>query len=114
MTIWKRAATTAVPGLAASLGLVAVAFFLLCLYFSNSTPGLRWLGIRLVDFNGAPASRDRRLLRVLGTITSALALGLGFLWALADEEGLTWHDRISRTCLTMRGSSLVYRPERHF
>lgn len=96
--------------LAASLGLVAAVFLLFCLYFSDSTPGLRWLSLRLVDFDGAPASRDRRLLRMLGMIMSALALGLGFLWALADEDGLTWHDRISRTCLTMTGSFLVRRP----
>jgi uncharacterized RDD family membrane protein YckC len=25
---------------------------------------------------------------------------LGFLWAAWDEDGLTWHDRISQTYIT--------------
>jgi hypothetical protein len=24
-------------------------------------------------------------------------MGLGYLWALVDEDGVGWHDRISRT-----------------
>jgi uncharacterized RDD family membrane protein YckC len=31
---------------------------------------------------------------------SISALMIGFLWALVDGEGLTWHDRISGTFLT--------------
>ena len=28
---------------------------------------------------------------------SLAALGIGFVWAAADEQGLTWHDRMSKT-----------------
>jgi hypothetical protein len=29
-------------------------------------------------------------------------LGLGMFWALMDEEGLTWHDHMSRTFPTVQ------------
>ena len=37
--------------------------------------------------------------RSLMAIVSALPLGLGFLWALWDREGLTWHDRFAGTAV---------------
>jgi len=27
--------------------------------------------------------------------------GLGFLWAMIDRQGLTWHDRLSQTYLML-------------
>jgi len=36
----------------------------------------------------------------LGYMLSAGTLFLGFLWAIWDEDALTWHDRLSRTYLT--------------
>jgi hypothetical protein len=35
--------------------------------------------------------------RLASGALSFCAAGLGFLWALVDEETLTWHDHISRT-----------------
>jgi uncharacterized RDD family membrane protein YckC len=40
--------------------------------------------------------------RYLAGWLSTLALGLGFLWCLVDRDGLSWHDRISGTVLTLR------------
>ena len=91
----------------ASLALLAGAYLFLFLYYSAATPGMRWLGLRLVDFEGVPARRGQRVLRLLGLVASCAALGFGFLWAAFDEEGLTWHDRVSRTCLTMEGSPFL-------
>ena len=34
-----------------------------------------------------------------GMAVPCASLGLGFLWALVDEDGLGWHDRITRTCV---------------
>jgi len=31
-----------------------------------------------------------------------LPLGLGFVWALFDDESLAWHDRLSKTYLRKR------------
>lgn len=98
--------------LLAAVGLVAVVFLFFFLFFSNNTPGVRLVGMRLVDFEGRPARRDQRMLRLFGMITSALALGFGYLWALADEDGLTWHDRISHTCLVLDASPFVRRADK--
>ena len=85
-------------GLAAVL-LLAFYFFVYTFYGSE-TPGLQWLGLCVLDFDGSPPRAGRRLLRTLGAMLSAAALGLGYFWALADEEGLTWHDRMSKTFVT--------------
>ena len=61
------------------------------------TAGMRWAHLRLVDFDGVAPDRDRRLYRVASGWLSVMAAGLGLLWALVDEESLTWHDHISRT-----------------
>ena len=62
---------------------------------------MRWTGLRLVDFNGRPASRAQRVGRVLASVAGGGSFFLGFLWAVVDEEHLTWHDRMSETCLTL-------------
>lgn len=91
----------------AALALLAGVYLFLFLFYAAATPGMRWLGLRLVDFEGKPARSGQRLLRVLAVAPSSAALGFGFLWAAFDEEALAWHDRISRTCLTMTGSPFL-------
>jgi uncharacterized RDD family membrane protein YckC len=61
------------------------------------TPGMRCLGLRLVDFDGNPPAPERRFYRALGSGLSVLAAGIGLLWSLVDEDALTWHDHISGT-----------------
>lgn len=100
---------TALLALAASLLLLAFTYSFLFLRYSAATPGMRWVGLRLVDFEGNPPRRSQRSLRLLGLVASGAALGVGFVWAAVDEEGLTWHDRISRTCLTMDDSTFLKR-----
>jgi hypothetical protein len=34
--------------------------------------------------------------RIFAVILAACPLGIGFLWAWLDDDGLGWHDRISR------------------
>jgi len=91
----------------AAMALLAGVYLFLFLFYAAATPGMRWLGLRLVDFEGRPARPGQRLLRVLAVAPSSAALGFGFLWAAFDEEALAWHDRISRTCLTMTGSPFL-------
>ena len=69
------------------------------LVYGGSTPGLQMTGLRLTTFAGDPVPRRQRRWRALAMIVSYLSLGLGFLWALVDEDGLGWHDRITRTCV---------------
>ena len=60
------------------------------------------LGLRVVNFDGYPADARQRLVRFVCACLSTLA-GLGLLWALFDEEKLTWYDHMSKTFLAQRG-----------
>jgi uncharacterized RDD family membrane protein YckC len=70
--------------------------FLWCLA-NGDTPGMRVVGLRLVDFDGRTPDREQRGLRQVASILSVLSAGLGLVWAMVDEEHLTWHDHISKT-----------------
>lgn len=70
--------------------------FLWCLT-NGDTPGMRFAGLRLVDFDGRPPDRDQRGMRQVASVLSFISAGLGLVWALVDEENLTWHDHISKT-----------------
>ena len=62
----------------------------------SETAGMHWMKLRLTTFDGFPPDRRQRVLRFFGSCLSACTV-LGLLWALADEESLTWQDHISRT-----------------
>jgi uncharacterized RDD family membrane protein YckC len=81
-------------GIAAVFGLLYK--ILWCLSDSDS-PGMRWAQLRLVNFDGMKPDREQRLFRVAAGCLSFMAAGLGVMWALVDEEALTWHDHISKT-----------------
>jgi uncharacterized RDD family membrane protein YckC len=68
------------------------------LVYGAATPGMRLVRLGLVTFEGEPVPRSLRRWRAAAMLMSATALGLGYLWALIDEQGLCWHDRITRTC----------------
>ena len=40
--------------------------------------------------------------RMAGGLLSVISVGLGLLWAVFDEDRLTWHDHVSRTFPTIR------------
>lgn len=61
------------------------------------TPGMRFVGLKLVDFDGRALTRDQRISRQGAYALSLLSVGLGLVWALVDEENLTWHDHISKS-----------------
>lgn len=78
------------------------AYQYLQLVYSGTTAGLRLGGVELAGFDGNPASRSRRRWRVFASFLSAISLGMGYAWALLDEDSLCWHDRITHTCLARR------------
>jgi uncharacterized RDD family membrane protein YckC len=83
--------------------LVWAAYQFLFVVYTGSTPGLRVARLRLAKFDGSPLPRRLRRWRVLASFLSAFSLGLGYLWSVLDEDGLCWHDRITRThvqCVT--------------
>jgi uncharacterized RDD family membrane protein YckC len=70
--------------------------FLFCIS-GGDTAGMRWTQLRLLNFDGQAPNREQRVYRMVGSWVSLLAAGLGMVWALIDEESLTWHDRMSKT-----------------
>jgi len=73
------------------------AYQYLLLVYSGSTPGLRALHLQLRHFDGSPVNRKTRRARVLCAMLSAISLGLGYAWHFLDEDGLCWHERVTRT-----------------
>jgi hypothetical protein len=65
--------------------------------FAESTPGMRVAKIALCTFGDENPGRKTLQHRVGALFLAALPLGLGFLWALLDDDGLGWHDRMTRT-----------------
>jgi uncharacterized RDD family membrane protein YckC len=76
------------------------AYQYLFLVHAAASPGMRLAGLRVRTFDNLPARRSQRRWRAIAMVVSGLALGLGFLWASIDEDGLCWHDRITRTVLS--------------
>ena len=63
----------------------------------GQTLGQAALGIRLVDAEGNAPGTQKALIRTLMAFVSALALGLGYLWAAFHSEKRTWHDMVAGT-----------------
>lgn len=96
--------TLAIPALSMSAylgtGVLALFWFVyqyLFLVHCATTPGLRVLKVRLQRFDGRPAGRRLRRARVLCQMLSLGALGMGYAWQFLDEDGLCWHERVTRT-----------------
>jgi uncharacterized RDD family membrane protein YckC len=82
------------------VGVVAAIVFLYRLLWclgDGDTLGMQSVGLRLVNFDGRPPDRDQRTFRLAASVLSLVSAGLGLVWALVDEENLTWHDHISKT-----------------
>lgn len=82
---------------ASAFGTVALFYkFLFCISGGDS-PGMHFVGLRTIDFDGRKPKREQRFVRLFAGVMSFCAAGLGVLWALVDEENLTWHDHIAKT-----------------
>jgi uncharacterized RDD family membrane protein YckC len=94
-------ATLTVPEMAAlGAGLLSVfwvGYQYLLMVYAGATPGLRAMKLRVQRFDGTPARRRLRRWRVLGSMLSAVSLGMGYAWHFLDEDGLCWHERVTKT-----------------
>ena len=89
--------TTVLAGTAVvSLGVFFLLYQMLCFTFSDATPGMRYARIALCTFADENPTRKAMRLRTLAMLLAACPLGLGLAWMLMDDDGLGWHDRISR------------------
>jgi uncharacterized RDD family membrane protein YckC len=83
-------------GIFGTLAVLALLYQLLFFTLSEATPGMRYARIALCTFHDDNPTRAAMRRRIFASILAACPLGIGFLWAWLDEDGLGWHDRISR------------------
>jgi len=89
-------------GLGGALTTVSLFYGLLWAIVGRETAGMSFTDLQLITFDGFPLDARSRALRVAATCLSFCSGGLGILWAVADEENLTWHDHISKTFPTIK------------
>lgn len=77
--------------------LVWLQYNALWMFLAGSTPGMRYVRLELVTFDGGTPDQSQRALRYLAQCLSILSGGLGIIWTLVDQEALAWHDHISKT-----------------
>jgi uncharacterized RDD family membrane protein YckC len=80
---------------AVTFAVFTLLYQLLFFTLSEATPGMRYARIALCTFADDNPTRTAMRRRILATVLAACPLGIGFLWAWLDEDGLGWHDRIS-------------------
>jgi uncharacterized RDD family membrane protein YckC len=92
--------------------MIGLSFVLIsCFYGSlfamtgRETAGMHMTDLQLITFDGFPVDPRSRATRFASTWLSFGSGGLGLVWALADEETLTWQDHISKTFPTIRESA---------
>jgi uncharacterized RDD family membrane protein YckC len=93
---------TGKAGLAIAVGVAAlfwIGYHAIFLVYSGYTPGMNFAGLGLCTFDDNMPSRPTRIKRIAALVLSLISLGMGFVWASLDQDGLGWHDRISRTYL---------------
>jgi uncharacterized RDD family membrane protein YckC len=79
---------------------VSYVYFAFCWVRGGQTLGMRtWKILLLSDDDDGYITWRQSIVRFCGAIVSWLVCGLGFLAALVDAEGRTWHDRWSRSRL---------------
>lgn len=63
----------------------------------GQTPGKRMMGLRVIKVGGGQLNDVDALIRALGYYVSGMVFGLGYFWALFDDQNRTWHDIMAGT-----------------
>lgn len=104
LAVWKTVPELPHGKAALALLLIPVFFWTvyhyLLLVYAGKTAGMEMASLCLRSFNGRAPTWKQRKRRVYSMLFSLVSIGLGFAWALVDEDCLCWHDRMTRTFLT--------------
>jgi uncharacterized RDD family membrane protein YckC len=79
------------------LWLMTGAYFVWCWVKTGQTLATKTWKIKLVNQQDLTLSIKQAIIRYALASASILGLGLGFIWALVDKEGLFLHDRLLKT-----------------
>jgi uncharacterized RDD family membrane protein YckC len=80
-------------------GIFWLVFQYIFLVYRRATPGMHFAGLELCTFEGKATTMLERQCRAAASALSGFSMGLGYFWALVDEDRVGWHDRISGTHL---------------
>jgi hypothetical protein len=83
----------------AAMIVIGVAYHVTFLRLAKATPGMRYAQLSLCTFDDEIPSREQVTERLKAMALSLLPVGLGLVWAVFDEDSMSWHDRHSRTYL---------------
>ena len=78
-------------------GIFWLVFQYMFLVYRRATPGMNFAELELCTFEGKATTMFERQCRAAASALSGFSIGLGYFWALVDEDRVGWHDRISRT-----------------
>jgi uncharacterized RDD family membrane protein YckC len=81
----------------AALVIIGILYYAIFFALPVSTPGMMYAGIGLCTFNDLSPTRAQLRRRLGAMLLSLLPVGLGVVWALFDDDHLSWHDRFSQT-----------------
>jgi uncharacterized RDD family membrane protein YckC len=85
-----------------AVGLIAMFYGFVWSICGRESAGKDWTDLHVINFNGFQPDGKSRALRLIGGWLSFCSGTIGIFWALMDEEGLTWHDHMSKTFPTVR------------
>jgi uncharacterized RDD family membrane protein YckC len=85
------------PAYQAYLALVAGVYFVAQWTRGGQTLAMKTWHLKLERRDGGALTPRDAVLRYVAALAGLAALGLGFLWALFDREGLFLHDRMAGT-----------------
>lgn len=93
-----RSGDPVVAGLSATGWILLVSVYLVTFWkLTGQTPGMRFMGIRVIDRSGAPLGRWQSIRRLVGMALAALPAGAGFLLILVDDRRRGLQDYIAST-----------------
>ena len=76
--------------------------------FKSATPGKMAIGARIVDASsGGRPSTGQFVGRYLGYFPALLIFGLGYIWIAFDPKKQGWHDKLARTVVVSRKTSVA-------
>jgi len=84
-------------------GFIVLAYQFVFLLGMQSTPGMAFFRLSLADSAGDKPVAAQVIVRILVSLISAAAFGLGYVWAMFHRRKQTWHDLAADT-IVIRGS----------
>jgi uncharacterized RDD family membrane protein YckC len=87
-----RPGSFAAWGLLALLWAVAGAYLVFSWRRGGATIGMRPWRLKVLGMDGRPATLRALCMRYVVATLSLLVVGLGFVWALFDDDRRCWHD----------------------